>query len=357
MHHAVIMAGGSGTRLWPLSSPQRPKQLLRLFAGKSLLRLSYERLAGLLPAERIHLITGADQLALLSAELPELPPENLIGEPTPRDTANAVGLAAWRLRLRDPDGVMGIFTADQIITPVERFQETVRRGFETAERQADALITFGIRPTSPHTGYGYVQRGPEVEPGVFEVVRFKEKPDLATAQGYLDSGGFDWNSGMFVWRLATIVERFRAQQPETARVLDQIAPRLGVPAEATAVKEAFGGLPRISVDYAILEQAPRVLNVPMDCAWLDVGSWTSLAEIVAPDDAGNTVAGARVVALDATDNVMVSESDHLIAAIGVEGLVIVHSPGATLVCRREDAQRVKEIAEQMTTPPDSSAPA
>ncbi|MGQ9651526.1 MAG: mannose-1-phosphate guanylyltransferase [Phycisphaerae bacterium] len=347
MHHAVIMAGGSGTRLWPLSRRSHPKQLLRIFEGKSLLRRSYERLRALLPAEQIYIITGRDYIEPMAAELPELPRENLMGEPCPRDTANAVGLAAHLLALRDPDGTMGIFTADHIIHPIGTFADTVRRGFEAADRHADALITFGITPHSPHTGYGYVHRGPQVDPGVFEVLEFKEKPDLETARRYVESGEYFWNSGMFVWRLAAIVAQIRKHQPQIDAGLREVAAGFHDPARADAVLACFSLLPKISIDFAVMEKADRVLTVEMPCEWLDVGAWPSLAEVFTPDEAGNTRAAPNVMTLDARDNILVSESDHLVAAIGVRDLILIHSDDATLICRKQDAQRIKDLVEHV----------
>lgn len=345
MRHAVMMAGGSGTRLWPLSRSDRPKQLLRLFEGKSLLRWSYERLAGLLPAGQIHVIAGRAYLSQIAAELPELPPENLIGEPVARDTAAAVGLAAHVLARRDPDGTMGVFTADHIIRPLDRFCAVVERGFEAAERHPDALVTFGITPTGAHTGYGYIHRGGAVDEHAFEVRAFKEKPDQPTAEQYLHSGEYLWNSGMFAWRIATIIDQFGRHQPQLAAIMREVAALLDDPQQAETARQRFAEAKKISVDYAILEKAGRVLCVPMDCEWFDVGSWTALAEILPADAAGNVNVATQVLTLDARGNIIVSEDDHLIAALGIEDMVIVRSVDATLICRRQDAQRVKELAD------------
>ena len=347
MHHAVIMAGGSGTRLWPLSRASRPKQLLKLFEGRSLLRRSFDRLRALLDAKQIYIITGEKYIPAMAEQLPEMPHENFLAEPCARDTANAVGLAAFLLARKDPDGVMGIFTADHIIEPVDLFAQTVHRGYETAKRHADALVTFGVTPTSAHTGFGYVHRGDLVSDGVREVRAFKEKPDAATAKRYLESGDYEWNSGMFVWRIPTIIEQIQKHQPATAAGLAEVAAVFDDPAKKQWRLDRFNTLTRISVDFAILEKADRVLTVELPCKWLDVGSWTALADVFPADDAGNVSAGGVVQTLDAKGNIFVSESSHLFAAIGVEGLVVVHSEDATLICRREDAQRIKEMVEQV----------
>jgi mannose-1-phosphate guanylyltransferase len=348
MHHAVIMAGGSGTRLWPLSRQDRPKQLLRLFGGKSLLRIAFERLYGLLPAEQIYVITGKQYLPAIAAELPELPAANLMGEPCPRDTAPAVGLAAQLIARRDPDGAMGVFTADHIIQPVQNFHETVSKAFAAAERYPNALVTFGIKPTSPHTGYGYIHRGRQLDADTYEIRDFKEKPDLLTAGMYVAGGEYYWNSGMFVWRIPTILAQFDKHQPEMSRELEAVAAEFDEPSRAEAVQKRFSRIDRISVDFAIMEKADRVAVIEMACEWLDVGSWTSLGEFFPPDEAGNVIAAPNVATLGAGKNVFVSETGHLIAAIGVEDLIIVHSEDATLVCRKQDAQKIKELVESLS---------
>jgi mannose-1-phosphate guanylyltransferase len=349
MHHAVIIAGGSGTRLWPLSKQDRPKQLLKLFGGKSLLRLSFERLRSLLPPEQIYVITAKPYLEAMAAELPELPKANLLGEPCPRDTAPAVGLAAHLLALRDPNGVMGIFTADQIIDPVDQFRDTLARAFAAAEHHANALVTFGVRPHSPHTGYGYIHRGRTLEAGAYEIHGFKEKPDLLTAGMYVASGEYYWNAGMFVWRIPTILAQYEKHQPEMARDLREVAAEFDQPHRASAVLKRFSQIKKISVDFAIMEKADRVVCVELSCRWLDVGSWPSLAEIFAPDSSGNTVVAPRVATIDSHGNILVSETDHLIAAVGVQDLIVVHSPHATLICSRADAQRIKDLVQQLGT--------
>jgi mannose-1-phosphate guanylyltransferase len=341
------MAGGSGTRLWPLSRRKKPKQLLHIFEGKSLLRRSVERLLGLLEPKHIYIISGKDHLPPIAEELPELPKENLIGEPCPRDTANAVGLAAHLLARKDPEGTMGIFTADHLITPTDVFQDTVSKGFEAAERYSEALITFGIKPTMPHTGYGYIHRCHRLDKGVYEVRQFKEKPNLETAKLYYKSGDYYWNSGMFAWKLSAIIAQLAKHQPEMNEGLQQVADDFYDESKAPATYQRFADQQKISIDFAIMEKAERVLTVEMPCNWLDVGSWTSLADIFESDKSGNTCAAPNVQVLDANGNIIVSESDHLIAAIGVRDLIVIHSDDATLICRKDDAQRIKDMVEQV----------
>ncbi len=343
MRHAVIMAGGVGQRLWPLSRAARPKQLLKIAGGKSLLRESYLRLAHFLPPESIYVISSSQYLDLVAAELPELPLGNLFGEPVGRDTANAVGLAAAILKQRDPDATMGIFTADHVITPIEQFAEAVQSAFDMADQHADALVTMGINPTAPNTGFGYVQRGTSITAGVYEVQRFAEKPDRKTAEQYLASGDYYWNSGMFCWRVDTILAQLDDHLSEGFKGVTEIAASWEGADRESKLTKIYPTLPKISIDFAVMEKAPRVLVVEMNCDWVDLGNWTALEAVVDPDQDQNRCQAARAVTLGAKDNIIVCEDDHLIAAYGVDDLIIVRSADATLICRKSDAQNLKEL--------------
>lgn len=346
MRHALIMAGGAGTRLWPLSRKNRPKQLLPLVDGRSLLAVSRQRLQNLFPPERIWIITSAAYLDLVAKELPDVPHANLIGEPMGRDTANAIGLASEIIARRDADATIAVFTADHVIDPQEEFDESIELGLAAAEQYPDSLVTFGILPRSPHAGYGYVQRGEPVGEGVFEVNAFREKPDEATARIYIEAGMYYWNSGMFAWRAATILEELRRCLPDNARLLGEIAKTWPACAGTPAFAEKFGGLQRISIDYGVMERARRVLVVEMDCRWTDLGSWLSVAEIHGVDKAGNACLASQALVSDGNGNILVSDSDHLLAVLGVDDLIVVHSADATLICRKGQEQKIKELAEE-----------
>jgi len=347
MRYAVIMAGGAGVRLWPLSRKSRPKQLLHLFSGTSLLRQSYERVARMLPAEQIYIITAEEHLPAVSRELPELPEANLLGEPVGRDTANAVGLSAAVLAERDPDAVIGMFTADHIITPPDRFCDAVERGFRIAEGEPGVLVTLGIRPTRPDTNYGYVHRGQRYADGSFEVRKFTEKPDLSTAQAYVSSGEYYWNSGMFAWRSGTILDQLARHLAGSHDAIRRIAAVWDTPDRPRTLNTLYPTLTKISIDFAVMEHADHVRVVELDCDWVDVGSFPALAGVVPADEDGNVSTSREVVHLRSRGTVVVSEEAHLIATLGVEDLVVVHSPDATLICHKKDASSIKELLEKV----------
>lgn len=358
MHRcAVIMAGGSGTRLWPLSRRNRPKQLLRILDGRSLIREAFERLRAVFDQDEIYVIALDVHLAAIAEELPELPVRNLIGEPTGRDTAAAIALGAAIAHEKDPQTVMGVFTADHLIRPADTFAAVIERGLATAEEHPDALVTFGIKPTAPHTGLGYVERGEPLSPGVWAVKNFKEKPKLEDARKYVASGDYYWNSGMFAWRTETILEQLRRHLPASHAAAVKIARAWHTEAGGknqqgphplpALARELYPGLEKISIDFAVMEKAPKVLVVEMALEWLDVGSWTALNDVLGADPSGNTHAVKHVCTRTSGNNIFVAEGDHLIAAIGVKDLVIVHSPNATLVCHRDRVQEIKDLVSQI----------
>jgi mannose-1-phosphate guanylyltransferase len=355
MEYGVIMAGGAGTRLWPLSRGNRPKQLLPVVHGRTLLRLSFDRLRGLLPAERIFVCTGAVHGPQVLENLPELPPENLLGEPIGRDTANAVGFPAAILQRRDKDATVAVVTADHVIEPIDTFQSCVRKGFQVAREYPQMLVTFGIVPSHGHTGLGYIHRGEALRlsdgsGGAYRVQTFKEKPDKATADRYVESGRYYWNSGMFVWRCDTVLSELASHLPESHRGLMKIADAWDTPARQVVLSEIYPSLPKISIDYAVMELAAQrkgkaqVAVVEMPVQWLDVGSWPALAETLPMDEHNNATQGGACVFLDAEDNIVVSDDpEHLVSTIGLNDMIIVHTRDATLVCPKNAAERVKEL--------------
>jgi mannose-1-phosphate guanylyltransferase len=354
VQHAVIMAGGSGTRLWPLSRAARPKQLLDVVADAggdgthSLLAEAFDRLLAVLPAERIWVCTAARYGDQVRAALPGLRADRLVLEPVARDTANAVGLAAALVADVDPDAELAVVSADHVIRPVARFAAALRTAYAVLAVRPAALVTLGVTPTSPATGFGYVQKGVPTEvPGASEVASFREKPDLATAQEYLAGGEYVWNSGMFVWRASTVLAALAEHLPESAAGLARVVAVPAGPRRDAVLAEVFPTLPKISVDYAVLEPAAtepgRVVVVDLDVDWLDVGSWPALAHTLTADEAGNATRGLTVL-LDSAGNVVLSDDpEHLVALVGVRDSVVVHTADVTMVCPVSAAERVKEL--------------
>ena len=359
MRHAVIMAGGSGTRLWPLSRSDRPKQLLDIVSDRatgevhSLLAEAFARMAAVLPVDRIWVCTAVRYAEQVRAALPDLRADRLVLEPVARDTANAVGLAAAMTADVDPDAELAVVSADHVIRPVERFTAALLTAFEALSARPRALITLGVRPAFAATGFGYVQRGAATEvAGVAEAAAFREKPDRATAEEYLASGEFLWNSGMFVWRAKTVLDALADHLPETAAGLARVVSIPAGPRRDAVLAEVFPTLPKISVDYAVLEPAARepgrVLVADLDVEWLDVGSWPALAATLATTG-DNTVSGL-VVTLDSAGNIVFSDDPgHLVALLGVRNSVVVHTADVTMVCPVGDAERLKELLAAVET--------
>jgi mannose-1-phosphate guanylyltransferase len=351
MRYVLIIAGGSGRRLWPLSRQDMPKQLLKVLEGKSLLRIAFERLDGLVPAERVLVCTGADYAHVVAEELPEVLAENILGEPEGRDSLNAVAWPAAVLARRDPEAVVAVVTADQIMHPMESFRTAVEEGFAVAEEDPLALVTFGVVPTSPHTGYGYLRHGDPMpgRPDVSSVEEFKEKPDRDTAEEYLAWGRYWWNAGMFVWRARTLLEQLQLLQPVTHGLVTELAEN------PERLPDIYPSLLKISVDYALMEPVSqgqgtaRVMAVRLPVTWHDVGGFGSLGEQLPHDDHGNATQGVAVL-LDARDNLVINHADdgRIVAVVGLTDTVIVQTDQITLVCPIGEAERIKELVTEVT---------
>ncbi|WP_203567344.1 mannose-1-phosphate guanylyltransferase [Aestuariimicrobium ganziense] len=346
MRHVAIMAGGSGKRLWPLSRQGEPKQLLTLIEGRSLLRIAYERIRELVPDANVLVCTGAAYADQVAAQLPELPPENLLGEPEGRDSLNAVAWSAAVIAARDPEAVMAVLTADHIMRPVELFRSRLEAGFEVAEQVEDAFVTFGVVPTMPATGFGYLHKGQPLDDHehAVEVTQFKEKPSLEVAAEYLASGEYWWNSGMFVWRAATFLATLEQLMPQT------VADVTALTDDPSRVAELYPQLVKVSVDYAVMEpvsvgRAPgRVIAVELPIEWYDVGSFQALAEHLPRDEHGNAVTGATV-ALGASGNLLINTRGEgtVLAVTGVHDHAVVTTPTATMVVPLADSELVKDL--------------
>jgi mannose-1-phosphate guanylyltransferase len=348
MLYAIIMAGGSGTRFWPKSRRDRPKQLLRLSGDATMLQQTVARIEPLVPRDRILIITGLDQAAATRAQLPGLPAENVIAEPAPRDTAPCVALAAGIVRSRDSQATMIVMPADHVIEPQDAFRATVQAAASLVDDDSGSLVTFGIKPTHPETGYGYIERGPLLETRggipVYEVIQFREKPDRATAEAFLAAGNFAWNAGIFVWRAQTILDELKAHRPGLALALEPIFQSLGTPEETETLTRLFPSLERIPIDKAVMECAERVRVLEVPYRWSDVGDWRALAALINPDSRGNAIQGS-VVALDTTNSIIISDDGGLVATLGIDNLVVVQSGKATLVARKDQLDKLKALVE------------
>jgi len=338
VRHCLVLAGGSGTRLWPWSTAGLPKQLVPLLAGRSLLEVAVDRATAVVPAERVWLGAGEALREAVTA-VEGLRPDRLVVEPSGRDTLPAVALGCAVIAAADPQAVVAVLTADHLIEPVEEFAATLERAFALAEARDDVLVTFGVVPDSPATGFGYLELGDALPEDGAEVARFREKPERAVAEQLVAAGAL-WNSGMFVWRAATLlraVEAFAA--PGTLELVQRVA---------GGDRAAWDEVVRISVDHGVMEPASTsadftVAALPLAARWLDVGSWPAYGEAVGRDADGNALA-ARTVVQGSRDCVVASsDPDHLVALVGCEGLVVVHTPEATLVMPADQAQRVKDL--------------
>jgi len=345
------MAGGRGERFWPLSTPDTPKQFLALGGAgdATLLQQAARRAEGLAPWDRRVVVAGRAHAALVRAQLPDLPPANVILEPAGRDTAGAIALAyAWAVR-RDPAARLLVMPADHAVPDPAGFRAAVQVGLHLLDAHPDALVTLGMEPTRPETGYGYIQAGDPVPgvPGAAWVRRFTEKPDLATAERFLRQGGYRWNSGIFLWAMAAIRDALRAHLPAHAAFADRLA-ALPEAEWAAALEAEFPRLPKISIDYGVMEKAPRVAVVEAAFAWDDLGAWSALPRVVPPGPGGNVVRGP-VRLVDVEDCILVS-SGRPIGALGVRGLVVVEGPGGVLVCARDRTQEVRRLADGVEAP-------
>lgn len=368
MLHAVIMAGGTGTRFWPASRNDAPKQLLRLVGEATMLRQTVDRLGELAPKERQLVVTNVRLVDTIREQLPELPAGAVVGEPCKRDTAPCVGLAALLVSRDDPEATMVVMPADHVIRPAEKFQAAVRQAVALVDAAPGRIVTFGIKPTYAAEIFGYIHRGEALREGeasaephrkqppawqerrppapAYRVRKFKEKPDAATAKTYLDSGEYYWNSGIFVWRAATILDALRQRQPEMLAHLQKIVDAWDAKDRDAVFEREFAAIQPISIDYAVMEHATEVAVIEAPFDWDDLGGWQSLARLVGQDQANNTVVGKHL-GVDTNGAIVRTTDDHLVVTLGVKDVIVVHTPNATLVADKHNEEQIRKVVKRL----------
>ncbi len=347
--YALIMAGGGGTRLWPMSRNETPKQLLPLIEEQSMFQVSVERLSPLLPSERIYVVTGAKYVDALREQAPEIPAENFVIEPYGRDSGPAAALGVTVIQKRDPKAIIALLTADHHISNREGFRGVLAASFEAAEK--GAIITLGISATLPSTAFGYIRKGDQtgVVNGwkVYRSLGFTEKPNIERAVAFIRSGEYSWNSGMFIWTARRAFDEFERQQPVMYSAMQRLLTAVDTPAYETVLSDVWETMPKISLDYAVMEDAEDVSVIPIDIGWSDVGSWDALFDVLNLDESGNGFKGASPDHLVVDTKNTLVYSDKLTVTIGLEDLVIVDTKDVLLVCHRDRAQDIKQIVNML----------
>lgn len=350
MLYAVIMAGGSGTRFWPASRKLRPKQLLALSGERSMIQATSDRLASLVPPDRQWILTNRILIDPIAEQLSKHPRENLVGEPAKRDTAPCIGLAAALIAAKDPEAVMAVMPSDHVISTDQQFCDALRFGEQLVLEAPERIVTFGIKPTYAAESFGYIQRGERLAEqegtAAFGVDRFREKPDQETAESYLKSGDFYWNSGIFLWKAKTILDALKGNQPKMFEHIQRISDAIGSNEYEAVLDREFQAIEGTSIDYAVMENYPHVAVVEAPFNWDDVGSWQSLGRLHPSDEDQNTVVGDHV-GIDTTGSIVFSDPDHTVVTIDVHDLIVVQTKDATLVAPKSAEERVREAVKQL----------
>jgi len=357
MLHAIVMAGGSGTRFWPASRSGQPKQLLPLAGERTLLADTVDRLAGLVPPDRVMVVTSARLLDAVRRQVPQVPEAGLVGEPCKRDTAPCIGLAALLVARHDPDATMAVMPSDHVIRPAEAFRAAIRQAAALVADAPGRLVTFGIKPTYPAECFGYIQQGQPLPAAaaagsdmsaapVHQVARFREKPPASVAREYVAAGNYLWNGGIFVWKAATILAALEERQPECLTHLRRIAAAWDTPERESVFAAEFAAIKGISIDYAVLEHARDVVVIEAPFTWDDLGGWAAVARQRGADADGNTVVG-RHLGIESTRTIVHAGDDHLVVTMGLEDMLVVHTPDATLVAHRSHEEAVRRVVSEL----------
>ena len=344
--HVVIMAGGIGSRLWPLSTPDRPKQFIDILGvGKSLIQLTVERFLPVCAPDKFWVVTSEKYVDIVREQLPDIPLEQILAEPEARNTAPCIAYACWKIAQRYPAANIVVTPADALVLKTDAFADVIRKALAATDA-TDAIVTVGIKPTRPETGYGYIFAADAIQGEVVKVSAFKEKPDAVTAQAYVDDGRYFWNAGIFVWNVKTITRQLRAYAPQIAGVMDTIAPALFTDAEASVLRKLFPTCDKISIDYAVMEKSRNIHVIAGDLGWSDLGSWGSIMTHLTPDADGNAVVGGDVRLFGCKDCFVHTASEKTVVVEGLEGYIVSESADRLLVCRLSQEQRIKEFSSE-----------
>ena len=349
MNHLVIMAGGVGSRFWPMSTSQRPKQFIDVLGvGKTLLQLTVERFGSLISPENVWVVTNRDYLDIVRQQLPDMPAGNILCEPCRRNTAPCIAYVSWRIKKQDPRANIVVTPSDHVVTNVQEFQRVIASCMDfTAE--SDAIITLGMKPTRPETGYGYIQADLSASSlrnkQIFRVDHFREKPDLATAEQYIRKNNYFWNAGIFIWNVSTIVNAFRIYQPRINRIFENMLPILGTPDEQAAIDQQFPRCENISVDYAIMEKAEEIFVCPADFGWSDLGTWGSLLSQSQRDLSGNACIGPDIKVYESRNCIIHTTQEKRVVIQGLDGYIVAENDDTLLICRLSEDQRIKQFSE------------
>lgn len=344
-NHIVIMAGGIGSRFWHMSTPEYPKQFIDVMGvGKSLIQLTVERFKGICPKENFWVVTSEKYVDIVKEQLPQIPAQHILAEPEARNTAPCIAYACWKIRKEFPQANIVVTPSDALVIDTAEFARCIAVALEkTADSQA--IVTLGMMPTRPETGYGYIAAQGEADAkGICEVEAFKEKPDVETAKGYLAAGNYFWNAGIFVWNVDTITNAIRRYAPQIAGVMDELEPALFTDREAEELKQLFPTCEKISIDYAVMEKAEDIFVLPAEFGWSDLGSWGSLRTLLPQDEAGNAKVGNRVDMYNCRNCVVHAAEEKRVVLEGLEGYIVAEKDGQLLVCRLSEEQRIKDFA-------------
>lgn len=347
-NHLVIMAGGVGSRFWPMSTPERPKQFIDVMGtGRTFLQQTVDRFEGVVPSENVWVVTSAAYADMVHEQLPQVPRQQVLLEPCRRNTAPCIAYVAWRIKSQDPKANMVVSPSDHLVTDVEEFRRVVNAALDFTQT-SDAIVTLGMKPTRPETGYGYIQAdlsAPSLRnKGVFRVDSFKEKPDLATAKQYIRHEVYFWNSGIFVWNVNTIVNALRIYAPEISVIFEDLLPVYGTDDEQRRIDEEFPKCRNISIDYAILEKADEIFVMPADFGWSDVGTWGSLISLAQKDANGNAVVGQNVSLYETSGCMVHTTEERRVVIQGLKNCIVAEKDGTLLICQLSEEQRIKEFS-------------